>query len=463
MRLPSRARPRTSSAHRTARRRGDRPASRETPDGGGIICTVGHVGSNDAVGGGHRPAGHAHQRRRRRFVVPGAVRAPARGSASAWSDDHRRGATCGRSSACCAGVRCWPSSSTGATARMASRCACSAPGRRCRPVRRRSRRRPARGSCRSSDPRQPDDTLHVVVGRPHRRPVDRSGRPAARDPGDRRRPERDDRRRRPEQWYSFKPMWPATAEESADLERRATRHAGRTPGPGPRGTDPATRRPWPTSLTRPHGRPRSAPGSCIAAASWLACHLPEGPLVRARRSSPATSGTGWRRTARRRPGATSAGSAKRLAADGRGGRRWSARPRPTRARWNGSSGSAFRHNARYYLEVARTPAIRAGDLERAPDVETPERRRGGLRLRGGRHLRRAPLRRPSSCPRCSSPSASAAPSPRWRRSTIPGSRAGSCGPAARSASASSACARLAASCRPRSATARRSDSSATAT
>jgi KDO2-lipid IV(A) lauroyltransferase len=26
----------------------------------------------------------------------------------------------------------------------------------------------------------------------------------------------------PEQWYSFKPMWPSTAEESADLERRAT-------------------------------------------------------------------------------------------------------------------------------------------------------------------------------------------------------------------------------------------------
>ncbi len=37
----------------------------------------------------------------------------------------------------------------------------------------------------------------------------------------------------PEQWYSFKPMWPATAASSADLERRArVMQAGR-PDPGP--------------------------------------------------------------------------------------------------------------------------------------------------------------------------------------------------------------------------------------
>ncbi len=36
----------------------------------------------------------------------------------------------------------------------------------------------------------------------------------------------------PEQWYNFKPMWPATAEDAADLERRAlTMQAGR-PDPG---------------------------------------------------------------------------------------------------------------------------------------------------------------------------------------------------------------------------------------
>ena len=37
----------------------------------------------------------------------------------------------------------------------------------------------------------------------------------------------------PEQWYNFKPMWPASAEEAADLERRAlVMQAGR-PDPGP--------------------------------------------------------------------------------------------------------------------------------------------------------------------------------------------------------------------------------------
>jgi KDO2-lipid IV(A) lauroyltransferase len=37
----------------------------------------------------------------------------------------------------------------------------------------------------------------------------------------------------PEEWYSFKPIWPATAAESADLERRALEmQAGRSdPGP----------------------------------------------------------------------------------------------------------------------------------------------------------------------------------------------------------------------------------------
>jgi len=49
----------------------------------------------------------------------------------------------------------------------------------------------------------------------------------------------------PEQWYSFKPIWPETAAESADLERRArAMQAGQPdpgPGPGPEPTsgDPA--------------------------------------------------------------------------------------------------------------------------------------------------------------------------------------------------------------------------------
>lgn len=37
----------------------------------------------------------------------------------------------------------------------------------------------------------------------------------------------------PDQWYSFKPIWPATAEEAADLERRATLMQAGIADPGP--------------------------------------------------------------------------------------------------------------------------------------------------------------------------------------------------------------------------------------
>jgi lauroyl/myristoyl acyltransferase len=43
--------------------------------------------------------------------------------------------------------------------------------------------------------------------------------------------------RAPEQWYSFKPIWPATPEESADLERRALAMQAGRPDPGPRRGD----------------------------------------------------------------------------------------------------------------------------------------------------------------------------------------------------------------------------------
>lgn len=37
----------------------------------------------------------------------------------------------------------------------------------------------------------------------------------------------------PDQWYSFKPMWPSSAEEAVDLERRATLMQAGVPDPGP--------------------------------------------------------------------------------------------------------------------------------------------------------------------------------------------------------------------------------------
>jgi hypothetical protein len=37
----------------------------------------------------------------------------------------------------------------------------------------------------------------------------------------------------PDQWYSFKPIWPATPEEAADLARRATLMQSGVADPGP--------------------------------------------------------------------------------------------------------------------------------------------------------------------------------------------------------------------------------------
>jgi lauroyl/myristoyl acyltransferase len=37
----------------------------------------------------------------------------------------------------------------------------------------------------------------------------------------------------PDQWYSFKPIWPSTSEEAADLERRATLMQADVADPGP--------------------------------------------------------------------------------------------------------------------------------------------------------------------------------------------------------------------------------------
>ena len=48
----------------------------------------------------------------------------------------------------------------------------------------------------------------------------------------------------PAQWYNFKPMWPATREEAADLERRALIMQAGKPDPGPA----RDRRPDPTEL-----------------------------------------------------------------------------------------------------------------------------------------------------------------------------------------------------------------------
>jgi phosphatidylinositol dimannoside acyltransferase len=108
----------------------------------------------------------------------------------------------------------------------------------------------------------------------------------------------------------------------------------------------------------------------LMAVSWLACHLPEGPQVRLA----IAAGDLWYRLAPER-----AAQARRnlrrvcVALDerGRGGHVVRAAATDPRA-LERLVRSAFRHNARYYLEVARTPAIKPGDLDRRLIVETPE-------------------------------------------------------------------------------------------
>jgi phosphatidylinositol dimannoside acyltransferase len=108
----------------------------------------------------------------------------------------------------------------------------------------------------------------------------------------------------------------------------------------------------------------------LITASWLACHLPERPQTRAAE----LAGDLWYRLAPER-----ASQARRnlrrvcvaLAASGRGSPAVQAAATDPRI-LEGLVRSAFRHNARYYLEVARTPALRPGDVDRRLDIETPE-------------------------------------------------------------------------------------------
>ena len=109
----------------------------------------------------------------------------------------------------------------------------------------------------------------------------------------------------------------------------------------------------------------------LIAASWLACHLPEGPLVRLAE----LAGDAWYRLRPER-----AAQARRnlrrvcraLAADGRGTAAARAAADDPRA-LERLVRAAFRHSARYYLEVARTPGVTAEAIARRLVVETPER------------------------------------------------------------------------------------------
>ncbi|MEO5884887.1 MAG: hypothetical protein ABIQ58_05160 [Candidatus Limnocylindrales bacterium] len=110
-------------------------------------------------------------------------------------------------------------------------------------------------------------------------------------------------------------------------------------------------------------------GRLLIVASWLACRLPEGPLVRLAelagdlwyRATPERADQARRNLRRvvRWLDANERGSADVRAAAGD--------PRALERLVK----RAYRHAARYYLEVARTPAISARDLDDRLVLETP--------------------------------------------------------------------------------------------
>ncbi|MFL5777964.1 MAG: lysophospholipid acyltransferase family protein [Chloroflexota bacterium] len=116
--------------------------------------------------------------------------------------------------------------------------------------------------------------------------------------------------------------------------------------------------------------PQRARASLVAAASSVSGHLPEGPQTRAAQAL----GNAWYRLAPGRA-ARARANLRRVCTDlartGRGG------PAVRAAATDPAAlerlvRSAFRHGARYYLEVARTPSIHADDLRTRLVVENPE-------------------------------------------------------------------------------------------
>lgn len=108
----------------------------------------------------------------------------------------------------------------------------------------------------------------------------------------------------------------------------------------------------------------------LMAASWLACRLPEGPLVR----TVELGGELWYRLtpdraalARRNLRRVTEG----LAARDRGSALVRAAATEPRA-LERLVRLAYRHAARYYLEVARAPGVRPGDIDDQVEIETPE-------------------------------------------------------------------------------------------
>ncbi len=180
----------------------------------------------------------------------------------------------------------------------------------------------------------------------------------------------------------------------------------------------------------------SVRGRLLLAMSWLACRLPEGLVFRFAE----LAGDLWYRLAPDR-----AAQARRnlrrvcqsLAASGKGSPRVRAAATDPKA-LERLVRSAFRHSARYYLEVARMPGVTPAYVDERLKLETPELIAEAVVPGQGRPLRRAPFRIAWSWRSLPGVPGRGRPSRPWRPSTIRACRPISSGRAAWPASGWSA-------------------------
>ena len=308
-----------------------------------LIFTVGHVGNNEAVAAAIGRLGLPDQRGGRRLVASRAVRAPAPPARGLGRPDHRRGATCARSTACSGAARCW---------------ACSIDwGYRQRRHPRPPVRRLDDAAGRAGDAgretgapilpvairRRPDDRFAVAWGEPIDVPT------SATRPSSSGRPRRSPTRSSREHRGRARCSGTASSRSGPRPRRRPpTSSAGRAdagrsarPRAGP-GVRAARRRRRHGGRRGRDGRRRlvtasAAPAGAVAHRGLVArLPSPRGPADGRPPRRPAGSGTGSRPSARPRPAATS--GASRIAArgigsgepDGPGGRHRPAGPRAAR-------------------------------------------------------------------------------------------------------------------------------------
>ena len=409
-RLPRRAHARAVHAART---RSSSSSSRSTPtrSSGSRTTTPAAASSSRSatsatttpIGAAIAHLGPAAQRRRRRLVVPGAVRVPAQRQREQW------GATLipWRNLRAIFGVLRrremlgllvdWGYRSDGIPVRLFDAWTTLPAGPATLAAKTGSRILPVITT------RQPDGRLHVGLG------ASRSTSPPRTRPSSSARPRRSPTRSP----TTIRPAPDAVVQLQADLAGDAPRkrptwsaarramQAGR-PDPGPARACARPGRSAPSidgasaRAERDRGRTaavarRSAAGCCSRRRGWPA-GCPEGPLVPARRAG--------RRPVVPRSRPARAAQARRnlrrvcqaLADVGSRQRRASARPPPTRDALERLVRSAFRHAARYYLEVARDAGRHPRLRRRAARARHPGAHRRGGRPRQGRPVRRAPLR-----------------------------------------------------------------------